>query len=121
MIPWFADNPTLEFVAGAPVQATLGVINTDATPVNLTVIGGQLATSYDANLNVLNLTTNVRALQPRDRTGPDMPRTRAPAIAAERTPIGMPKEDGGSFLWLDSFPEGAMMRSAPGKHLYSIF
>lgn len=56
---YFPDNPTTEFFPGKLVTAVLGVRNAGGNPINVTYAAANLASPYNASLNIYNFTGQV--------------------------------------------------------------
>lgn len=56
MVSYFPDRPTAEFFPGKLVTAVLGVRNAGAAPVNVSYAAANLASPYNASLNIWNFT-----------------------------------------------------------------
>eukprot|EP00887_Chlorella_sp_A99_P004803 scaffold4.g4803.t1 len=71
VVSYFPDNPTTEFFPGQLVTAVLGVRNTGAMPVNVSYAAANLASPYNASLNIYNFTGQARRARGK-RTHVDM-------------------------------------------------
>lgn len=57
---WWPEHPTKSFFAGKSASAVLGVRNIGSSPVNVTYALANLASPYNASMNLYNFTSQVR-------------------------------------------------------------
>lgn len=58
---WWPEHPTKSFFAGKPASCVLGVRNIGSSTLNVTYALANLASPYNASMNLYNFTSQVRA------------------------------------------------------------
>lgn len=61
---WWPEHPTKSFFAGKPASCVLGVRNIGSSTLNVTYALANLASPYNASMNLYNFTSQVRSRQP---------------------------------------------------------
>lgn len=61
MLTWWPEHPTKSFFPGKAAAAVLGVRNVGSEPLNVTYAMANLASPYNASMNLFNFTGQVRA------------------------------------------------------------
>lgn len=57
---WWPEHPTKSFFAGKAASCVLGVRNVGSSPLNVTYALANLASPYNASMNLYNFTSQVR-------------------------------------------------------------
>ena len=60
MLHWWPEHPSKSFFPGKPASCMLGVRNAGVAPVNVTYAMANLASPYNASMNLFNFTGSVR-------------------------------------------------------------
>ena len=58
---WWPEHPTKSFFAGKPASCVLGVRNIGSSTLNVTYALANLASPYNASMNLYNFTSQVRS------------------------------------------------------------